>query len=160
MAGFGAFTDVSYDTPQRAKNMLGHLAYVIEGMKRLPSLKSYKIGVQYDGGSVCGEFFLGLVTNSAYVGGITHDSYSGMELDDGMFEAVLFKMPANVYEWQKLLANFVQGATESDMYYVLKTKSIKFESEEKLKWTLDGEFGGEYSTADIEVEPKSVAYIV
>ena len=36
VAAFGAFTDVSYLTSQDEKNSLGYLAYVIEGLKRLP----------------------------------------------------------------------------------------------------------------------------
>ena len=35
IAAFGLFTDVSYQTKQEVKNVLGHLAYVLEGMKRL-----------------------------------------------------------------------------------------------------------------------------
>ena len=33
IAAFGAFTDVSYETPQEIKNVLGHAAYILEGMK-------------------------------------------------------------------------------------------------------------------------------
>ena len=35
IAAFGLFTDVSYQTKQNVKNVLGHLAYVLEGVKRL-----------------------------------------------------------------------------------------------------------------------------
>ena len=36
VAAFGAFSAVSYETPQNMKNAMGHLAYIIEGVKRLP----------------------------------------------------------------------------------------------------------------------------
>ena len=39
IAAFGLFTDVSYETKQEYKNVLGHMAYILEGMKRLPSIK-------------------------------------------------------------------------------------------------------------------------
>ena len=42
VAAFGAFTDVSYETPQPRKNMLGGLAYLLEGLLRLPNIQSYK----------------------------------------------------------------------------------------------------------------------
>ena len=42
VAAFGAFTDVSYDTPQSFKNVFGHLAYVLEGATRLASLPRYR----------------------------------------------------------------------------------------------------------------------
>lgn len=43
IAAFGLFTDVSYETKQEIKNVLGHLAYVLEGAKRLFNVPSYKI---------------------------------------------------------------------------------------------------------------------
>lgn len=35
IAAFGLFTDVSYQTRQEMKNVLGHLAYLLEGVTRL-----------------------------------------------------------------------------------------------------------------------------
>ena len=40
VAAFGLFTDVSYSTPQANKNLLGHFAYLLEGMGRLASIPS------------------------------------------------------------------------------------------------------------------------
>ena len=40
VAAFGLFTDVSYETSQDLKNILGHLAYVLEGAKRLLDIKA------------------------------------------------------------------------------------------------------------------------
>ena len=36
VAAFGAFTDVSYETPQNEKAALGYLAYMLEGISQLP----------------------------------------------------------------------------------------------------------------------------
>ena len=33
IAAFGLFTDVSYATDQNVKNVLGHMAYILEGAK-------------------------------------------------------------------------------------------------------------------------------
>ena len=48
IAAFGLFTDVSYETGQDMKNVLGHMAYLLEGMKRLPAIRSYPMRVTYD----------------------------------------------------------------------------------------------------------------
>ncbi|MBQ2934964.1 MAG: YegS/Rv2252/BmrU family lipid kinase, partial [Lachnospiraceae bacterium] len=40
VAAFGIFTEVSYGTPQELKNMLGHTAYLLEGMKQIQNIKS------------------------------------------------------------------------------------------------------------------------
>ena len=69
IAAFGLFTDVSYETKQSMKNILGHLAYVLEGTKRIFNIPSYKIKVSHDGESFEDEFIFGMVTNSRSVGG-------------------------------------------------------------------------------------------
>ena len=49
IAAFGLFTDVSYETGQEIKNVLGHMAYLLEGMKRLSAIRSFSMKV------VCGD---------------------------------------------------------------------------------------------------------
>ena len=39
VASFGAFTRSSYSAPQSVKNALGHLAYILEGVKDLDTLR-------------------------------------------------------------------------------------------------------------------------
>lgn len=67
VAAFGAFTDVSYETPQQSKQALGHLAYLLEGMNRLPKLPHYRTKVEMDGKTVEGDYIFGGVTNSTSV---------------------------------------------------------------------------------------------
>ena len=42
-ACFGAFTRTSYSAPQEATNILGHFAYILEGVKDLNSLRPYRV---------------------------------------------------------------------------------------------------------------------
>ena len=69
IAAFGLFTDVSYETKQSMKNVLGHLAYVLEGAKRIFNVPSYHIRVEHDGEVLEEDFMFGMVTNSRSVGG-------------------------------------------------------------------------------------------
>lgn len=46
------------------------------------------------------------------------------------------------------------------MFYVFRTESIKFISEEEVQWTLDGEFGGAVKEAEISVEKEAVTLII
>ena len=68
IAAFGLFTDVSYGTSQDVKNVLGHLAYILEGTKKLTSIKSYHGVVEANDITIEGEFIYGMVTNSLSVG--------------------------------------------------------------------------------------------
>lgn len=47
IAAFGLFTDVSYQTSQELKNVLGHAAYLLEGARRLGRYTSYGMRVEY-----------------------------------------------------------------------------------------------------------------
>ena len=69
VAAFGAFTEVSYATPQQMKNVLGHQAYILEAMKKLMSIKPATMILEHDGGRIEGEFLYGMISNSTSVGG-------------------------------------------------------------------------------------------
>ena len=60
VAAFGLFTDVSYETDQDLKNVLGHVAYILEGVKRLFDIKSYHMKVTSDELEVEDDFIVGM----------------------------------------------------------------------------------------------------
>ena len=69
VAAFGAFTEVSYKTPQETKNVLGHQAYMLEAVKRIAGLKSYRMKFFWDDQELEEDFILGMVTNTISIGG-------------------------------------------------------------------------------------------
>ena len=150
VAAFGAFTQVSYTTSQEAKNILGHAAYVIEGIKSLGSLKGYHVHCEYgDDKCLDDEFIYGMVTNSISVGGFKSVSGKIMELNDGLLEVLLIKMPKNLMELQVIGANLLIQNIDERYMYLIKTDRITISSDEEIAWTLDGEDGGSWQTADI-----------
>ena len=48
VAAFGAFTEVSWNTPQKTKNALGHNAYILEGIRQVGNLKPYQVRFSFD----------------------------------------------------------------------------------------------------------------
>lgn len=46
-AAFGLFSDVSYDTPQDMKNILGRVAYLLRGVKSIVEVQNYVLKVKY-----------------------------------------------------------------------------------------------------------------
>ena len=91
VAAFGAFTEVSYATPQHLKNLLGHQAYVLEGVKSLAALKPYKVKVTSNELQVEDSFVYGMVSNTESVGGMRGLAGTGVDLQDGLFEVTLIK---------------------------------------------------------------------
>lgn len=149
IAAFGLFTDVSYETKQSAKNVLGHLAYVLEGTKRIFNIPSYRIKVTYDGQVLEDNFVFGMVTNSKSVGGFKGIIGKNVVFDDGEFEVTLIKTPKNPIELNEILAAILIKQIDSKYMYTFKTGKIRFESEEEISWTLDGEFGGIHDIVEI-----------
>ena len=142
VAAFGAFTEVSYATPQETKNLLGHAAYILEGMKTLHTIRSYHMKVSTNGEVIEDDFIYGMVTNSISIGGVKNNINKNVLLDDGLFEVTLIKKPKNTIELQNIIASLLIEEFDSKYMYVFKTGEITFQSEEEIPWTLDGEFGG------------------
>lgn len=150
IAAFGIFTDVSYETDQAVKNVLGHMAYILEGAKRIFNIPSYKIKVEHDGEVIEDEFIFGMVTNSRSVGGFSNMVGKNIVFDDGLFEVTLIKTPKNPIALQEIIAALLIEQVDTKHMYTFKTKKITFDSVEEIPWTLDGEFGGEQDYVEIE----------
>ena len=158
VAAFGIFTDVSYETNQDVKNVLGHAAYLLEGVKRLPMVRSYALKVSYDDQMIEGEFLYGMITNSFSVGGFRGITGKDVLLDDGLFEVTLIRKPSNPLDLNNIIVALVDKRVKSEYIHTFKTKRLVVESEEAVSWTVDGEFGGEHMKAVIENKQK-VLYI-
>lgn len=160
IAAFGIFTDVSYETDQAVKNVLGHMAYILEGAKRIFNIPSYKIKVEHDGEAIEDEFIFGMVTNSRSVGGFSNMVGKNIVFDDGLFEVTLIKIPKNPIALQEIIAALLIEQVDTKHMYTFKTKKITFDSVEEIPWTLDGEFGGEQDYVEIENAQKAMEIMV
>ncbi|MEE1029170.1 MAG: YegS/Rv2252/BmrU family lipid kinase [Agathobacter sp.] len=150
VAAFGLFTAVSYQTSQQLKNILGHAAYILEGAKSLHEIPKFNIQVEYDGRIFQDTFIYGMVTNSISVGGFKGMTGPDVELDDGVFEVTLIRAPRNPIELNEILASLTNLIDDTEMIYSFKTSEIHFTSKDKVTWTLDGEYGGEYDDLTIK----------
>ena len=150
VAAFGILTDVSYGTSQDTKNVLGHAAYLIEGVKRLPSVRAYPLKITCNGEVIEGEFLYGMVTNSHSVGGFRGITGQNVALDDGLFEVTLIRKPTNPLDINNIIRALVDKRVKSEHIYTFTTQKLKVESEEPVAWTLDGEFGGEHQSVVVE----------
>ncbi len=150
IAAFGAFTDVSWQTPQQLKNTLGHLAYLIEGLKSLPTtIIPHRMTVAFDDEVITDSFAYGMVTNSVSVGGFKSIGIKEMELDDGLFEMLLVRMPKNIFELQSILSALLMQKVDERYMFFARVSHVRFYCEENLSWTLDGESGGNFKEVEI-----------
>lgn len=151
VAAFGLFTDVSYETKQDMKNVLGHAAYLLEGVKRLSAIRSYPLRIRYDDQVIEEEFLYGMITNSYSVGGFKGITGKNVCLNDGLFEVTLVRKPSLVRD----LSNISKALTDKRFHseyirtFMSADLTIEVVGEEPLAWTLDGEYGGSHMCAQI-----------
>lgn len=150
IAAFGLFTEVSYETGQDMKNLLGHMAYLLEGMKRLSAIRSYHMKVSYDDKVIEDDFIFGMITNSVSVGGFKRITGKNVKLNDGVFEVTLIKLPKNPIEMNNIMVSLLNRDIDTDAMYCFRTDKLTIQATENIAWTLDGEFGGKHKNVQIE----------
>ena len=160
IAAFGLFTDVAYQTSQEAKNVLGHMAYLLEGAKRLFNIKSFHMKVRTKEREIEGNFAYGMITNSESVGGFKKITGNDVCLDDGLFEVILIYQPANVIEFQEIITSLMTGQMNSRFIENFKTDELELEGEEEVPWTLDGEDGGVHKKVKIINWKQAIPHMV
>ncbi|MBP5599493.1 MAG: YegS/Rv2252/BmrU family lipid kinase [Lachnospiraceae bacterium] len=150
VAAFGAFTEVSYETPQELKNRLGHAAYVIMALKHLIEIKSYKMRIETEHMTIEDEFIYGMITNSDSIGGIKNITGKNINLCDGLFEVTLIRKPKLATDLNSVMVALMDRDYNSKDLYYFKADKLKITCEEEVPWTLDGEFGGNEKEVIIE----------
>ena len=161
IAAFGAFTNVTYETSQQVKNVLGHASYILNGLTQLTNLRSKLMRIEYDGNVLEDDFIFGMVTNSGSIAGLL--SMNDFVLDDGLFEVTLIKKPANIVQLQKIVHSLLNISVEIDKEYIrsFRTDKITFTAlnDEQISWTLDGEFGGDLPVNVVENHCKAIRFM-
>ena len=162
VAAFGAFSKVSYATDQELKNVLGYAAYVLSAMAEIPQSLGYSchMKIEADGLMEEGDYIFGAVSNSASVAGMTLFADTDIKQDDGQMELLLIRAPKNLAEFNAIIAALATKEPDNPYLTYKQVKNVKLVSDEKIEWTLDGEFGGAYKKTTIEVVNKAVSIMV
>ena len=145
VASFGAFTSTTYSVPQNVKNILGHSAYVMAGIKELAHIKPIHARITLEKGTPDeevheGDYILGGVCNSRSIGGIVNLQKLDVDMNDGLMEVLLIRMPRDLIELSDTTASILSGTFKSHQIEKYSARSATFEIEEDTHWTLDGEY--------------------
>lgn len=160
VASFGAFTRTSYETPQSIKNALGHLAYILEGVKDIPSIKAEKLWIKMENGVYGGEYIFGAICNSTSVAGLLTLSDDIVDLNDGLFEVLLIKAPANILELNQILFDLANQKYNSSMISLFSSHSLEITARPEMSWTLDGEYQKGAEIINVENKQSAVKIMV
>jgi diacylglycerol kinase family enzyme len=145
VASFGAFTSISYSVPQNVKNIFGHAAYVMGGITELANLKSIHARVTADPDTPFeriyeGDYVLGAICNSRSLGGILSLKSLDVDMNDGLMEVLLIKMPKDILALNDITMSTLAGTFKSNQIESFSAKNVKIELDENVHWTLDGEY--------------------
>lgn len=160
VAAFGAFTSVSYDTPQQIKNLLGHTAYILEGIKQVGSIKPYHLKIEVGDKIIEDDFLFGMVSNTVQVGGMKIPSDMAISLNDGLFEVFMVRSPKSIADIQGMIAEALNQNTSNKGFLSFKASKIRFTCETAVPWTIDGEFGGECTEVIVENINNAIGIVV
>lgn len=160
IAAFGAFTPVSYQTSQSIKNVLGRVAYFLEGFKQLSNITNYHLRIEASDRIIDDNFVFGAITNAKSVGGFHPINTKCAELDDGEFEVLLIRMPKNPLDFQIIVTALLKQEINEKFMEFFVSDHLLIECDETCMWTLDGEQGGQHKHIEIELKNKAITFLV
>lgn len=161
IASFGAFTKTSYTTPQNLKNSLGHLAYVLAGVKEVASIRAYHMRFKLADGTIYeDDYIFGAISNSTSVAGILTLAPDLVDMNDGMFELLLLRKPRNLLELSDCVLALMTQEYSTAMLTLTSTQSVEVEAPADMDWTLDGELANGTAHCSIVNIPNAVRVII
>lgn len=141
IAGGGRMTELTYEVPSRLKTVLGQLAYYLKGIEMLPSMRSSRVRIEYDGQVFDEEAMLFLVGLTNSVGGFEKLAPSA-SINDGKFTLLILRK-CNIAEFIRVVSAAARGEHLDDPLVIhAKAEKIVVTSPEEVLLNLDGEYGG------------------
>ena len=151
VASFGAFTRVSYATPQSVKNALGHTAYLLGGLQEISQIRPFHVRFDLDDGQVIeDDFIFGAISNSTSVGGILTLDPKQVDMQDGKFELFLVRTPKDVLELSECAKALTEQKYNCKVITFCSASRITVTAPPDMNWTLDGEMEPGHDTVSVE----------
>ena len=159
VASCGAFTRTSYATPQSVKNALGHVAYLLAGIKDIANIRKIHLRVETDDQVLEDDYIFGAVSNSTSVGGVLTLDPHLVNMSDGVFEVLLIRSPSNLLELNECIVALSTQNYNSGAITFCNTKKVKITAPASVDWTLDGEMAEGSETIEVENLHNAIAII-
>ena len=156
VASFGAFTKASYATPQNVKNALGHLAYILEGINSIASIRKEHMIIEADGQIYEDDYIFGAISNSTSLAGILTLNPKLVDMSDGRFELLLVKAPNDLIDLAEIVYMLNSQNYESNKLVFINGSEFKIHADKDTSWSLDGE----YQEGCEEIEIKNLHHAI
>ncbi len=149
VASCGAFTRASYATPQNMKNTFGHLAYIMEGVKDLKSLRPYHLRIETEDAVYEDDYVFCAICNTTSVAGILTLDPAVVDMQDGLLELLLIRHPKNAAELNECIVALQEHDYHSPMLTLCSAARMTVHADPSVEWTLDGEYEQGHDTVTV-----------
>lgn len=137
VAAFGAFCDVPFSTDRKSKETFGNLAYVFEGISKLPEIGPINVKVTCNNKVEQYDALFGLVFSGNRVAGIEFLNKKKGKIDDGKFNVMIVEYVPSLLPGSPLVLDTLTGQNKYFHWY--QSEHVELEFTDKVIWTLDGE---------------------
>ncbi len=159
IASCGAFTRASYATPQNMKNIFGHLAYILEGIKDLKSLRPYRLHIETPDAVYEDDYVFCAICNTTSVAGILTLDPAVVDMQDGLLELLLIRHPQNASELNECIIALQEHNYNSPMLTLCSTNTLTIHTDPTVEWTLDGEYEPAHDTVTVTAMHNAITLI-
>ena len=151
-ASFGAFVDISYNTPQKLKNRMGRMAYFAQAPVAVRGIHPIQMRVRTaEGFEAEGRYIFCAVSNSTSIAGTLKLSRSVVGLNDGRLEMILVRYPNSAGELLSSVAKLAgKQFNKDDNVRLIQTRRVEFFFDSPEPWTVDGEDAGKHTHVVVE----------
>lgn len=156
VAAFGAMCDVPFTTDRNAKEVLGNIAYILEGISKLSEIHSNHVSYTINGIRHEREVLFGLIYSGNRVAGMELETKRRAKIDDGLFNVLIVDYVPSIFEVPDILTTLIQNKKYIHSY---QTDHITLEFEDNVIWTLDGEEAKVKGRAEVSIINKALKLI-
>lgn len=153
VAAFGAMCDVPFTTDRNAKESLGNIAYIIEGINKLSNIKKVNVEYVVNNKTYHSDVLFGLIYSGNRVAGMQLADKKTARIDDGMFNVLIVDYVPTVFEAPDILSTLIN----QDKYiHTFRTDKISLKFKSKTVFTLDGEEAKVKDHVEIKIHKKAL----
>lgn len=157
-ASAGIFTKTSYSTPQNLKNKIGHLAYIVMGVRELSHIRRMRLKIELEDRTYEGIYIFAAINNATRVGGVMKLDESIVRFNDGYFELMLVEYPKDASEFCELIVKILARKFTGKII-LTQIKSARITDSSDIDWSLDGEKEKGRTIVDFHVVHDAINFI-
>ena len=141
VCAFGAFTELSYSTPQAAKNIFGPFAYYARSLESMRNIAPIRARFIINGEEIVDDFAFCSISNANIIGGVMRLKKDLVDLNDGEFEIILITYPEDAIGFTKILNAITSGEMSCEYMRIYRAAEVDITilEEEPVDFSLDGE---------------------